>query len=78
MSRLAAEKIVFVYDQTTDLRLLGNCLTGGWERGGTAWRPAADLARSRRENLVRAQLLMRRLLEEQPRRVLAVADLTSA
>lgn len=81
VSRLAAEKIVFVYDQTTDLRLLGNCLTDGWERGGhgAATGGPISFVRVEKNSWSEIELLMRRLLGvEQPRRVLAVADLASA
>jgi hypothetical protein len=78
VSRLPPEKIVFVYDQTTDLRLLGNCLADGWQRAGRdgvpAWAPISCV-RVERNSWSELQLLMRRLLGlEQPRRVLAVAD----
>lgn len=82
VSRLPPEQIVFVYDQTTDLRLLGNCLADGWERSGHSGAPAGgsiSCVRVERNSWPELQLLMRRLLGlEQPRRVLAVADLASA
>jgi len=80
VSRLPAEKIVFVYDQTTDLRLLGNCLTDGWERGGHGVPAGGSISfvRVERNSWPELQLLMRRLAGvEPPRRVLAVADLAS-
>jgi hypothetical protein len=82
VSRLLPEKIVFVYDQTTDLRLLGNCLSDGWQRAGHDGQPAGapiSCVRVERNSWSELQLLMRRLLGlEQPGRVLAVADLASA
>jgi hypothetical protein len=82
VSRLPPEKIVFVYDQTTDLRLLGNCLSDGWQRAGRDGVPAGapiSCVRVERNSWSELQLLMRRLLGlEQPRRVLAAADLASA
>jgi hypothetical protein len=82
VSRLAPEKIVFVYDQTTDLRLLGNCLGDGWQRGGhggAAGGGPISCVRVERNSWPELQLLMRRLLgQEQPHRVLGVADLASA
>ena len=82
VSRLPPEQIVFVYDRTTDLRLLGNCLADGWERSGHSGAPAGgsiSCVRVERNSWPELQLLMRRLLGlEQPRRVLAVADLASA
>jgi hypothetical protein len=81
VSRLAPEKIVFVYDQTTDLRLLGTCLSDGWQRtrhdtssaGGSV-----SCVRVERNSWPELQLLMRRLLElEQPVRVLPAAELAS-
>ena len=81
VSRLPPEKIVFVYDQTTDLRLLGNCLSDGWQRAGRDGVPAGapiSCVRVERNSWSELQLLMRRLLGlEQPSRVLAVADLAS-
>ena len=81
VSRLPAERIVFVYDQSTDLRLLGTCLADGWERGGhnvVAGGPIS-LVRVEGNSWPELQLLMRRLRGvEQPKRVLAVADLASA
>ena len=79
VSRLPPDKIVFVYDQTTDLRLLGSCLAGGWARGGRGGSGPISCVRIERNSWPELQLLMRRLLGvEQPRRVLAVADLASA
>ena len=82
MARLPPEKIVFVYDETTDLRLLGNYLSDGWQRAGQERAPGAgsiSCVRVERNSWPELQLLMRRLLGlEQPRRVLAVADLASA
>jgi hypothetical protein len=81
VSRLAAEKIVFVYDQSTDLRLLGNCLADGWERGGNGRAAGGPISfvRVERNSWSELQLLMRRLLGlEPPHRVLAIADLASA
>jgi hypothetical protein len=82
MLRLPPEKIVFVYDQTTDLRLLGNSLSDGWQRAGQERAPAAgsiSCVRVERNSWPELQLLMRRLLGmEQPHRVLAVGELASA
>jgi hypothetical protein len=82
VSQLPPEKIVFVYDQTTDLRLLGTCLSDGWQRGGHDTTPAGgpiSCVRVERNSWPELQLLMRRLLGlEQPGRVLAAADLASA
>ena len=82
VSRLPPERIVFVYDQTTDLRLLGTCLATGWERDGfNGARPGGSIScvRVERNSWPELQLLMRRLLgSEQPSRVLPVADLASA
>ena len=81
VSRLPPEKIVFVYDQTTDLRLLGTCLADGLERGGHGAPAGGPIScvRVEQNSWPELQLLMRRLLGlEQPRRVLSVADLASA
>ena len=82
VSRLPPEKIVFVYDKTTDLRLLGSCLSDGWQRAGhdeVAAGAPISCVRVERNSWSELQLLMRRLLGlEQPGRVLAVADLASA
>lgn len=81
VSRLPPEKIVFVYDQTTDLRLLGACLTDGLARDGHGGPAGGSIScvRVEQNSWPELQLLMRRLLGlEQPRRVLAVADLASA
>jgi hypothetical protein len=82
VSRLRPEQIVFVYDQTTDLRLLGNCLVTGWERdghGGAQDAGSISCVRVERNSWPELQLLMRRLLGlEQPRRVVPLADLASA
>ena len=82
VSRLPPEKIVFVYDQTTDLRLLGTCLSDGWQRAGHDGAPAGgpiSCVRVERNSWPELQLLMRRLLGlEQPRRVLPAAELASA
>ena len=82
VSRLPPERIVLVYDQTTDLRLLGSFLSSGWQRAGHDGAPAGgpiSCVRVERNSWSELQLLMRRLLGlEQPRRVLAVADLASA
>jgi hypothetical protein len=81
VSRLAPERIVFVYDRTTDLRLLGSCLSEGWARGRehTPAGKAISCVRVERNSWPELQLLMRRLLgSEQIGRVVAVADLASA
>jgi len=78
VARLPPEKIVFVYDKSTDLRLLGSCLADGWQRGGRGAGGPISCVRVERNSWSELQLLMRRLLgAERPRRVLAVADLAS-
>lgn len=81
VSRLAPERIVFVYDQTTDLRLLGNCLADGWARGRehASAAKAISCVRVEQNSWPELQLLMRRLQGvEGPSRMLAVSDLASA
>jgi hypothetical protein len=82
VSRLAPDQIVFVYDQTTDLRLLGTCLSEGWQRTGHGTSSAGSpisCVRVERNSWPELQLLMRRLLGlEQPVRVLPAAELASA
>jgi hypothetical protein len=80
--RLSPEKIVLIYDQTTDLRLLSEFLRDGWERAGHD-RPvdvgSIACVRVERNSWSELRLLMRRLLGLEPsNRVLAVADLASA
>jgi hypothetical protein len=82
LSRLSPEKIVLVYDQSTDLRLLSDYLRDGWQRAGHD-RPvdvgSIACVRVERNSWSELHLLMRRLMGvEQPKRVLAVADLASA
>ena len=81
VSRLPPDRIVLVYDRTTDLRLLGNFLSDGWQRAAHDRAPAGPIScvRVEQNSWSELQLLMRRLMGlEQPRRVLAVADLASA
>ena len=82
VSRLEPQQIVFVYDQTTDLRLLGNCLADGWRRAVHSSPQAAgsiSCVRVERNSWSELQLLLRRLTgAEQPHRVVALADLASA
>lgn len=82
VSRLAPEQIVFVYDHTTDLRLLGDCLADGQRRDANSAPHASgaiSCVRVERNSWVELQLLLRRLTgSEQPHRVAALADLASA
>jgi hypothetical protein len=81
VSRLPPDRIVLVFDHTTDLRLLGNVLSDGWQRAAADRVPTGPIScvRVEQNSWSELQLLMRRLLGlEQPRRVLAVADLASA
>ena len=82
VSRLEPQQIVFVYDRSTDLRLLGHCLANGWRRGAHRSPQAAGsiaCVRVERNSWSELQVLLRRLTgEEQPHRVVALADLASA
>jgi hypothetical protein len=82
VSRLPPDRIVLVYDHTTDLRLLGNFLSEGWQRAAHDRAPTGgpiSCVRVEQNSWSELELLMRRLVGlEQPRRVLAVADLASA
>jgi hypothetical protein len=79
VSRLPPERIVLVYDHTTDLRLLSSFLSAAWQRA--AHDPSHGLGpiacvRVERNSWPELQVLMRRLLGvEQPQRVMALADL---
>jgi hypothetical protein len=84
VTRLPPERVFLVYDQTTDFPLLGQYLADAWrptthDRGT----PGGQISgvRVERNSWSELELLMRRLLglvAEEPRRVLAVADLPSA
>jgi hypothetical protein len=82
VARLPPEKIVLVYDRTTDLPLLGKFLSDGWQRAAHARAPTGgpiSCIRVEQNSWPELQLLMRRLLGlEEARRVLAVGDLASA
>lgn len=82
VSHLSPEQIVFVYDQTTDLRLLGSCLSDGWRhaaRGESARTGSISCVRVERNSWPELQLLVRHLLgTQQPSRVIPIAELASA
>jgi hypothetical protein len=78
VSRLPPDRIVLVFDHTTDLQLLGNFLSDGWQRSAHDRAPSGPIScvRVEKNSWSELQLLMRRLLGlEDARRVLPVGDL---
>lgn len=82
MSRLPPDRIVFVYDHSTDLRLLGSCLANGWQhaaQGATSTTGSIACVRVEKNSWPELQLLVRQLLgAEPPSRVMPIAELASA
>jgi hypothetical protein len=82
VSRLPPDRIVLVFDHTTDLRRLGNFLSDGWQRAAHDRAPTGgpiSCVRVEQNSWSELQLLMRRLLGlEEARRVLPVGDLAHA